>query len=122
VRVPPHSTAALRLKYSRLPRMIDRSMARDDDAESNGWSIADARRRFSDVIAAAVREPQQLCSNGRIVAAVIGGDELCEWRAGRAGRTLAEAFDELRAICRQERYDLRLRARSDRRNPFALSR
>jgi len=92
------------------------------DKKSNSWSIADARRRFSDVVESAAREPQALYKRGRVVAAVIDPDELeafREWKAARAGRTLAEAFDELRAICREERYELRLAGRTDRPNPFA---
>ncbi len=96
-------------------------MAHNDDKPTD-WSVSEARRRFSELITAAAREPQPLYNRGQMVAAVIDADELRAfraWKAGHTGRTLAAAFDELRAICREERYELQLVARADRPNPFA---
>ncbi len=41
------------------------------------------------------------------------------WKEERAGRSIADAFDELRQLCREEGYRLRVPVRKNRPNPFA---
>ncbi len=89
--------------------------------DDNHWNIATARRRFSDVVRSAAREPQALYNRGQIVAAVVDADELRafqEWKASQSQRSLGDAFKDLRAICLAEHYELAVAQRADRPNPF----
>jgi len=84
------------------------------------WNVADAKRRFSEVIRLAVSEPQLIYNRERLVAAVVDPEMLEEfrrWRASRA-RSVAEQFAEYRAIASEEAYELELPERRDRENPF----
>jgi prevent-host-death family protein len=86
-----------------------------------GWTIAEAKQRFSDVVRRAAREPQLIVRREQPVAAVIGPDELdafLAWRASRTARPLAEALAELGRICEEEDYALELPERADRPNPL----
>ena len=90
--------------------------------KSKQWSIAEARRSFSEVVSSAAHEPQALYNRGRIVAAVVDADELREfheWKSGQSRPTVADAFAELREICREERYVLAVPERTNRPNAFA---
>ena len=85
------------------------------------WKIADAKKRFSEVLRAAVREPQLILNRERVVAAIVEASafEAYEsWRAGEQRRTLAESFAELRALCAEEGYRLDVGQRVDRPNAF----
>lgn len=44
--------------------------------------------------------------------------EFLGWRDQKEGRTLAEAFAELRRICKEEDYTLEIPPRQERPNPF----
>ena len=88
---------------------------------STEWSVVEARRQFSALIRAAEERPQLIKNRNRLVAVVIDPEEyarFAEWTSGTRGRTVAEAFDELRAICREENYELLIPERVDRPNPF----
>jgi antitoxin (DNA-binding transcriptional repressor) of toxin-antitoxin stability system len=80
------------------------------------WTIADARRRFSEMLSSAAREPQVIYRRGRPVATVVAPDRAAP------SPTIADAFVELRAICAAENYVLERPRRRDRPNPFARSR
>ena len=85
------------------------------------WSISDARRHFSDLLHAAASEPQEVYNRNRKVAAVIGGGQLdafSEWRERQAGRSLADAFAELRPLLGDEEGVCEPAKRADRANPF----
>jgi prevent-host-death family protein len=87
-----------------------------------GWTIAEAKQHFSNVVRRASQEPQLIVSRDRPVAAVIGADELdafLAWRAGRAARPLGEALAEAGRICEEEEYALEPPTRVDRPNPLA---
>ena len=89
---------------------------------STKWSIARARSKFSELIRAAARKPQAIVDDGRVVAAVVGPDALRDLEIHRStatGKTLAEAFEELRQICRDEAYVLALAQRVDRADSLA---
>jgi prevent-host-death family protein len=87
------------------------------------WKIAQAKQHLSQVLRAAVEEPQYIHNRNRPVAAVIGGETLalfetwCQEQARR--RPLSEAFQELRTLCTEEDYTFPEIARQDRPNPFA---
>jgi prevent-host-death family protein len=84
------------------------------------WTIAKARRHFADLIRGAADEPQPVFNRDKLVAAVIDAEsyrEFSEWRRQK-GRTVAQAFDELRQVCADEHYTLELLERRDRANAF----
>jgi prevent-host-death family protein len=85
------------------------------------WSIVAARREFAALIRAAEERPQLIKNRNRLVAVVVDPAEYVrfeEWRSGAGGRSVADAFDELRSICREESYELLIPDRADRPNPF----
>jgi len=83
------------------------------------WSVAAARRRFARLLKSAVHEPQAVYRRGSVAAVVVGPETYRRLSGGRDGGTLADAFAELREICRKERYKLRMSPRRDRPQPFA---
>ena len=88
------------------------------------WTIADARRRFSDVLNGVVREPQAIYRRNQRIAAVVDATELDafeEWRRRERERTLADEFRELRTLT-EEDAPLEAPARRDRPNAFARKR
>ena len=67
------------------------------------------------------KEPQAIYNRDRLVAAVVDPGTFAEfeaWRAGQQRGSIAEAFAELRALCAEEGYRLRLPRREDRGTPF----
>ena len=86
------------------------------------WKIGQAKQRFSEVIRRAAVEPQLICNRERVVAAVIdaGSDDRLRAIMDRQGpRTIAEAFETLRALAAHEGYTLKVLPRRNRRNPLA---
>jgi prevent-host-death family protein len=84
------------------------------------WRVAEAKQRFSEVIRKAAQAPQQILSRDRPVAAVIDAEafrEFEEWRRRRA-RPIADDFAELRRIAAEEGYTLKVKGRTNRRNPL----
>jgi prevent-host-death family protein len=90
------------------------------------WSVANARARFSELLEAAVRgEPQVVARRGRNVAVVVSAEDFEafeEWRRERPGQGLAEAIEEVAALCAEDDYELEVPRRRDRRNTFASRR
>jgi prevent-host-death family protein len=85
------------------------------------WTIAEARRGFSELLSAASREPQRVFNRANFVAAVVDADDFEEferWRELQHQRSLADDFEDLRRICREEAYELQVPSRSDRKTPF----
>ena len=85
------------------------------------WSIANARKRFSELLSSAVEEPQAIYNRDRLVGAVVDPETLAEfqaWRAKRKGASLGKAFAELRRISAEERYEPVWPERRNRENPF----
>jgi prevent-host-death family protein len=86
------------------------------------WKIAEAKQKFSELLRAAEEEPQWIYNRERLVAAVVPAEtlqEFLEWRTRRERPSLADAFEELRRILRDEDYALEIPERRDRPNPFA---
>jgi prevent-host-death family protein len=84
------------------------------------WSVAAAKQRLSELLRAAAREPQAILSRSRPVAVVVAPEafeEFAAWQAARRTRTVAEAFDEMRASA-PAGYALKLRSRRNRRSGF----
>jgi antitoxin (DNA-binding transcriptional repressor) of toxin-antitoxin stability system len=87
------------------------------------WTVAKARQRFSEVLRRAGSEPQAIYNRDKLVAAVIDADsfqEFWKWRSTRtAGKTVAAAFEELRAVSAGDATPLESVPREDRDNAFA---
>lgn len=84
---------------------------------TNRWLTGEAKQRLSEVLRRSRREPQQIYSRDRLVAAVISADdyeEFTSWREARGRRSLADAFDEVREICARYDYQLDTGERRDR--------
>jgi prevent-host-death family protein len=80
------------------------------------WKIAEAKKKFSEMVHRAHKEPQIIFNRNRVVAVVVDPEEYEEFKAFRESRerkSLASVFDELRAICDEESYEIVL---PDRRN------
>ena len=85
------------------------------------WKIAEAKQQFSELVKSAEAEPQWIYNRDKLVAAMVPADtlkEFLDWRHQREGRTLAEAFAELRRLCEEEDYTLEIPPREERSNPF----
>ena len=85
------------------------------------WKIAAAKQNFSELVKAAEEEPQWIYNRDTLVAAVVPAvilKEFLEWRRQKEGRSLAEAFEELRRICADEELTLEIPPRQARPNPF----
>jgi prevent-host-death family protein len=83
------------------------------------WKVAEAKQRFSDVVRRAAKEPQLIYNRDRLVAAVIDAesfDDFKAWQKQSSQSSLANAFDELRRVAKEERYRLAVPRRKDRRN------
>ncbi|YAF95382.1 MAG: type II toxin-antitoxin system Phd/YefM family antitoxin [Nodularia sp. CChRGM 3473] len=88
------------------------------------WRIAQAKQRFSELINAALKEPQRIYNRTQLVAVVVEAElfeEFLSWRQQREQISLADAFGELRQITTEEDYSLEAPSRQDRFNPFADS-
>lgn len=88
------------------------------------WKIGEAKQRFSEVVRAAEEEPQRIYNRDRLVAAVVGPEEIKELLALRERRrkgSLADSIRELSRICAEEGYTLEVpnREQVGRPNPFA---
>ena len=88
------------------------------------WSVADAKQRLSELLRTAAKEPQTILSRSRPVAVVVGAEafeEFKAWQAARRARTLAVAFDELRALAASADYVLSVPTRRNRRDGFGAA-
>jgi len=66
-----------------------------------GWTVAEARARLPELIAAAARGPQRVFRRKRPAAVVVSPemfDELVAARAENGGGTIADAFAEVRGL------------------------
>lgn len=81
------------------------------------WKVGEAKQQLSEVLRQSATEPQLVYSRDKFVAAIISPDlfkELQRWRDERRGRTLGQAFSELREVCSSEGYALEVSERRDR--------
>lgn len=86
------------------------------------WTVAQARQHFSELLRLSATEPQPIFNRNRAIAALVDMDtfeRFQQWRARENARSLGDAFDDLREICKEENYTLRTGARKDRPNDFA---
>jgi hypothetical protein len=91
-------------------------------SKKKNWTVAYAKERLSEVLREAQREPQPIFNRDRLVAIVLNPEEFAAfeaWRRRKQAGSLADAFRELRDLCREEGHELTSPERIDRRNPFA---
>jgi len=65
------------------------------------WSVAEARKHFSDLVKAAENEPQLVFRRKELAAVVIDPglfDRFAKWLAAEQERSVADAFADLRVI------------------------
>lgn len=85
------------------------------------WKLSEAKQRFSDVVRRAEKGPQLIYNRDRLIAAVIDAESFGEfkaWQKHTSQTSLADAFDVLRRIAKEERYRLAVLRRTNRRNPL----
>lgn len=86
------------------------------------WTVARAKERFSEVLREAQQGPQPIFNRDRLVAFVVESadyEAFEAWRRRQQAGSLADAFRELRELCREEDYRLETPKRVNRPNPFA---
>ncbi len=85
--------------------------------DKNEWKVGAAKQRFSEVLRRSEEAPQLIYRRDRLVAAVIGVDDLEE--VPRVSRpSIAERFTEVREVIRKEKYRLPSSSRKMRSNDF----
>ncbi|MBW4583424.1 MAG: hypothetical protein KME42_27990 [Tildeniella nuda ZEHNDER 1965/U140] len=75
------------------------------------WKLEDAKQKFSELIHAAVEEPQLIYDQNQLVVAVVKADvyqEFLVWQQQSQKPALASAFTELRELCIEENYLLEM--------------
>jgi prevent-host-death family protein len=84
------------------------------------WTVAEARDKFADLLQNANKEPQSIFNRNRFVAAVIDAETFEAFEAWQKERRqgVANAFDELKAICQEDDYKLEPPKRKNRPTPF----
>ena len=77
------------------------------------WNIASAKQQFSEVVRLTAEEPQAIYNRDKPVAVIISAqdfEDFQRWRAERDRPSLAQQFDEIRALLAAEALMLCLRA------------
>jgi hypothetical protein len=85
------------------------------------WKLAHAKEQFSKVVRLAQSEPQVLHNRDLAVAAVIGAKDLDSfraWRKAQSEMTLMSAFAHVRALAKEEVWELAIPVRQDRANAW----
>jgi antitoxin (DNA-binding transcriptional repressor) of toxin-antitoxin stability system len=85
--------------------------------DKNAWNVGEAKQQFSEVLRRSARQPQLIYRRNRLIAAVVTMDET-KAAALNEPVTLADRFDEIREVFRQEKAQLRLPRRRARKNDF----
>lgn len=89
-----------------------------NEMDKNDWQVGEAKQQFSELLRRSERQPQLIYRRNRLVAAVVAMDET-KAAALNEPVTLADRFDEIREVFRQEKAHLRVPPRRDRKNDFA---
>jgi len=114
----------LDMQYSYFAEIMEhsrRSMRRCGKRNAMKWKIAEAKKRFSELIHRAGKEPQFVYNRDTLVAAVISADEFRDLHAIKeheARQSLASRMDELRDSRREESYVIEGPARKNREVKF----
>jgi prevent-host-death family protein len=86
------------------------------------WNIASAKQQFSEVVRLTAQAPQSIYNRDKPVAVLISAQDYADfqrWQAERNRPTLAQQFDEVRALLAAEGADgIELPPRTTRPNPM----
>lgn len=84
------------------------------------WQIAQAKQEFSQLVRAALEEPQFIFNRDRLVAALVDAEEYQAFRRWKEQQecSLLDAFRPLQMICAEEGYSLEVPERKDRIAPL----
>ena len=86
------------------------------------WNIASAKQQFSEGVRLTAEEPQAIYNRDKPVAVIISAqdfEDFQRWRAERDRPSLAQQFDEIRALLAAEGLDgIELPPRTTRPNPM----
>lgn len=86
------------------------------------WNIATAKQQFSEVVRLTAQEPQAIYNRDKPVAVLISAgdyDDFKRWQAECQRPSLAQQFDEVRALLAAEGQDgIETPPRADRANPM----
>ncbi|MFC7410547.1 type II toxin-antitoxin system Phd/YefM family antitoxin [Hydrogenophaga atypica] len=86
------------------------------------WNIASAKQQFSEVVRLSAQAPQAIYNRDKPVAVLVSAkdyEDFQRWRGERDRPTLAQQFDEIRALLAAEGMDgIELPPRVDRPNPM----
>jgi hypothetical protein len=75
------------------------------------WKIEEAQQKFSEVMSAAVSEPQLIYNHDKLVAAVVEAElfqDFLAWQQQQRKPSLGDAFSQLRQLCAEENYTLEI--------------
>jgi hypothetical protein len=88
------------------------------------WKIEEAEQKLSELINAAVTEPQLIYNQEKLLVAVVEAElfqDFLAWQQQQRKPSIADAFNRLRQLCAEENYTLEIPPRKDRLNPFVDS-
>jgi hypothetical protein len=75
------------------------------------WKIEEAQHKFSELMSAAVSEPQLIYNHDKLVAAVVEAElfqDFLAWQQQQSKPSLEDAFSQLRQLCAEENYTLEI--------------
>jgi len=86
------------------------------------WNIASAKQQFSEVVRLTAEEPQAIYNRDKPVAVMVSAEtfeQFKQWQAQRKRPTLAQQFDEIRALLAERGEDgIEIPPRTNRPNPM----
>ncbi|HOO71587.1 MAG TPA: type II toxin-antitoxin system Phd/YefM family antitoxin [Spirochaetota bacterium] len=85
------------------------------------WKIAEAKKRFSEMIHRVHIEPQVICNRDSIVAVVIDPGQYEEYtmlKENREKESIGTAFEQFREICEEESYEIAVPKRKNRKSSW----
>lgn len=85
--------------------------------DKNEWNVGEAKQQFSELLRRSERQPQLIYRRNRLIAAVVAMED-AEASPFPEPVSLADRFDEIRELFRQEKYRLPATPRRERRNDF----
>lgn len=85
--------------------------------DKNGWNVGEAKQQFSELLRRSEHQPQLIYRRNRLVAAVVAVDET-KVSPMAPPVTIADRFEEARALFQLEKVQMPLLRRRSRKNEF----
>jgi len=85
------------------------------------WEIPEAQQQFSELVKAALTEPQPIYKRNQLMAFMVEAglfQEFLEWQRQKQKPSVAEAFEDIRQVAQEENFTLEVPTRENRTNPF----